>query len=160
MTRKATIKNPAAGQTVAIAGDVYRFVALGEDTDGKYAHWEAIVPPGGGPPPHTHSREDEGFFVVEGEMTFLIGAERLVACAGTFVNLPVGVPHAFRNDTSSQARLLITIAPAGLEKMFLEPGRPVPAGTRQANPPSQEEVERLVQTAPRYGVRIDLPGAS
>jgi uncharacterized cupin superfamily protein len=49
---------------------VYRFLATGEDTNGKYALWEAILPPGGGPPSHVHSRDEEGFHVLEGEITF------------------------------------------------------------------------------------------
>lgn len=57
-----TLRNPTQGRTVAVVGDVYRFLATGEDTDGKYALLEAIVPPGGSPPPHVHSREDEASF--------------------------------------------------------------------------------------------------
>ena len=50
MLHPPTIRKPAEGRTVAVVGDVYRFLATGEDTNGKYANWEAIVPPGGGPP--------------------------------------------------------------------------------------------------------------
>jgi hypothetical protein len=57
------------GRTIAVVGDVYRFPATGEGTNGKYALREAIVPPGGRPPPHGHSREEEGFYVLEGEIT-------------------------------------------------------------------------------------------
>ena len=46
-----TLKKPTEGRTIAVVGDVYRFLAIGEDTDGKYALWEALVPPGGGPSP-------------------------------------------------------------------------------------------------------------
>ena len=60
---------------------MYRFLATGEDTDGKYSLWDAIVTPGGGLPPHVHSREEEGFYVLEGEITFTIGGKRLVAGA-------------------------------------------------------------------------------
>src|SRR5437764_1283864 len=67
------IRKPADGRAIAVVGDVYRFLATGEDTDGKYALWEATVPPGGGPPPHVHSREEEGFYVLEGEITFRAG---------------------------------------------------------------------------------------
>ena len=74
----AVVRTPAEGRMVAVVGDVYRFLATGEDTDGKYALWEAIVPPGGGPPPHVHSREEEGFYVLGGEITFQIGAEKVV----------------------------------------------------------------------------------
>ena len=56
-----TIRKPNEGRTIAVVGDVYRFMATSEDTNGKYAMWEAIVPPGGGPPPHVHSREEESW---------------------------------------------------------------------------------------------------
>src|SRR5436189_40174 len=76
MSNKPTINTPPQGRTVAVVGDVYRFLATGEDTSGKYALWEAIVPPGGGPPPHVHSREEEGFYILEGEITFTIDGKR------------------------------------------------------------------------------------
>ena len=153
----ATIRKSAESRTIAVVGDVYRFLATGEDTNGKYALWEAIVPPGGGPPPHVHSREEEGFYVLEGEITFTIGDQRLVAGAGTFANLPVGTPHSFKNEGSKPARMLISVAPAGLEQMFFEVGQPVPAGATTAPPPTKEEVEKLLAVAPKYGVEIKLP---
>ena len=81
-----TLRTPAQGRTIAVVGDVYRFLVIGEDTNGRYAMWEAIVPPGGGPPPHVHSREEEGFYVLEGEITFTVNGEKVVATAGTFAN--------------------------------------------------------------------------
>src|SRR6266571_9457404 len=101
------IRTPAEGLTIAVVGDVYRFLATGDDTNGKYAMWEAIVPPGGGPPPHVHSREEEGFYILEGEITFQIGDERIVAGAGVFANMPVGTPHLFKNESSRPAKMLI-----------------------------------------------------
>jgi quercetin dioxygenase-like cupin family protein len=143
---------------VAVVGDVYRFLATGEDTGGKYAMWEAIVPPGGGPPPHVHSREEEGFYILEGEVRFQIGDERLVAAPGTFANMPVGTPHSFKNESDRPARMLITVAPAGLEEMFFEFGLPLAEGATTAPPPSMEEIEKLLSIAHRYGIEIRLPG--
>src|SRR3954453_14829111 len=100
------IRTPPQGRTIAVVGDVYRFLATSEDTDGKYAMWEAIVPPGGGPPPHVHSREEEGFYVLEGEITFQVGEERIIASTGTFANMPIGTPHSFKNEGGEPARLL------------------------------------------------------
>jgi quercetin dioxygenase-like cupin family protein len=151
------IRNPTEGRTVAVVGDVYRFLATGEDTNGKYAMWEAIVPPGGGPPPHVHSREEEGFYILEGEITFQIGDGRLVANAGTFANMSVGTPHSFKNEGSKPARMLISVAPAGLEKMFFECGVPVAQGTATTPPPTKAEFEKLLEIAPRYGIDIKLP---
>jgi quercetin dioxygenase-like cupin family protein len=151
-----TINTPPKGRTIAVVGDVYRFLATGEETDGKYALWEALVPPGGGPPPHVHSQEEEGFYVLEGEITFTIGDQRLVASAGTFANMPVGTPHSFKNESGRPARMLISVAPAGLEKMFFEVGVPLPEGSTTAPPPTKEEIEKLLAVAPSYGIEIKL----
>jgi quercetin dioxygenase-like cupin family protein len=156
MTHPPTLRQPNEGQTVAVVGDVYRFLATGDDTDGRYAMFEAVVPPGGGPPPHIHSREEESFYVLEGEITFQVGDARFVAKAGTFANMPVGSLHSFRNDTDRLARMIISVAPAGLEKMFLEVGQPVAFG-QQAPPPSKAEIDNLLAVAPSYGIEIRLP---
>ena len=152
------LKKPGVGRTVAVVGDVYRFLATGEDTNGKYALWEAIVPPGGGPPPHAHSREEEGFYVLSGELTFTINGEKIVAKAGMFANMPVGTPHSFKNEGRKPAKMLISVAPAGLEKMFFEFGVPLAEGATTALPPSQDEIEKLLKIAPKYGIEIRLPG--
>ena len=156
MTHPPTLRQPKEGQTVAVVGDVYRSMATGDDTDGRYAMFEACVPPGGGPPPHSHSREEESFYVLEGEITFQVGDERIVAKAGTFANMPVGSLHSFRNDTDRLARMIISVAPAGLEKMFLEVGQPVAFG-QHAPPPSKAEIDKLLAVAPSYGIEIRLP---
>jgi quercetin dioxygenase-like cupin family protein len=119
--------------------------------------WEAIVPPGGGPPPHVHSREEEGFYILEGEITLQVGDKRLVVTAGTFANMPVGTLHSFKNESGGSAKMLISIAPAGLEKMFFEVGVPVAQGATTAAPPTKEEIEKLLAVAPRYGIEIKLP---
>jgi quercetin dioxygenase-like cupin family protein len=153
-----TIRTPGEGRTVAVVGDVYRFLATGEDTNGKYALWEATVPPGGGPPPHVHSREEESFYVLDGEITFTVNGERIVARAGTFANMPVGTPHSFKNGSDRPAKMLISVAPAGLEKMFFESGVPLAEGATTTVPPTREEIEKLLAVAPRYGIEIRLPG--
>jgi quercetin dioxygenase-like cupin family protein len=157
MTNRATLRIARQGRTVAVVGDVYRFLATGEDTDGRYAMWEAIVPSGGGPPLHVHSREEEGFFIIEGEVTFTIDGERVVAKAGTFANMPVGIPHSFKNESSQTAKMLISVAPAGLEQMFFECGVPLAEGATTASPPTKEEIERFVAIAPSFGIELKLP---
>jgi quercetin dioxygenase-like cupin family protein len=155
--RKTIVKQHGEGRRIGIVGDVYRFLATGEETEGRYAQWEAIVPPGGGPPPHVHSREEEGFYILEGEITIQVGDERFVAIAGTFANMPVGRLHSFKNESGKPARMIITIAPAGLEQMFLEVGQPVADDATSAPPASQEEIEALLAVAPRYGIEIKVP---
>jgi quercetin dioxygenase-like cupin family protein len=155
---KPIIRPTTAGRTVAVVGDVYRFLATGEDTNGKYAMWEAIVPPGGGPPPHVHRREEEGFYILDGEITFTVNGEKVVAQAGVFVNMPVGTPHSFKNESARPAKMLISVAPAGLEQMFFEVGVLLAKGATTALPPTKDEIEKLLAVASRYGVEITLPG--
>jgi len=119
--------------------------------------WEAILPPGGGPPPHVHSREEEGFYVLEGEITFTINGEKVVATAGMFANMPVGTPHSFKNESGKPAKMLISVAPAGLEEMFFEVGVTLAEGATTAPPPRKEEIEKLLAIAPKYGIEIRLP---
>jgi quercetin dioxygenase-like cupin family protein len=157
MSMNPIVRTPAEGRTIAVVGDVYRFLATGEDTNGTYAMWEAIVPPGGGPPPHMHSREQEAFYILEGDITLQAGDKRIVAQAGMFANMPVGLPHSFKNESDRPAKMLISVAPAGLEQMFFEVGVPVAQGATTAAPPTKEEIEKLLAAAPKYGIEIMLP---
>ena len=142
---------------MAVVGDVYWFLATGDDTNGKYASWISVVQPGGGPPPHLHRREEEAFYVLEGEMTFYIEGKRTVLNAGMFANMPVGVAHHFKNESNGLAKMLVTVAPAGLEKMFFEFGVDVPPGSTTAVPPTQAEIQKLLTLAPSYGIEVLAP---
>jgi mannose-6-phosphate isomerase-like protein (cupin superfamily) len=154
---KPIIRSSQQGRTVSLVGDVYRFLATGEDTNSKYTLIEALVSPGGGPPPHVHSREEEGFYILEGEIAFTIDGKRVVATPGMFANMPVGTPHSFKNETNKPAKMLATVAPAGLEKMFMEIAVPLAEGATTALPPTKEDIEKLLAIAPKYGIEIRLP---
>src|SRR6476659_9651993 len=71
-------------------GDRYTFLVTGEQTGGAYFVMEALVPPGGGPPPHIHQNEDETFYVIEGQCRIMIGDRTVLARVGDFVNIPRG----------------------------------------------------------------------
>jgi len=157
MSHLPVLRNTNEGRTIAVVGDVYRFLATGDETNGRYALFEAHVPHGGGPPPHVHSREEEGFYILEGEITIQIGERRIVATAGMFANVPVGTPHSFKNESGRPARMLISVAPAGLENMFLEVGVPVAQGATSGPPITKAEIEKLAALAPKYGIEILLP---
>jgi hypothetical protein len=74
-----------------------------------------------------------------------------------FANMRVGTAHSFKNEGNQPARMLISVAPAGLEGMFVEFGVPLPEGSTTALPPTKEEIEKLLAVAPRYGIEIRLP---
>lgn len=157
MMHPATIRPANEGIRVAVVGDLYRYLATGDDTDGKYAMIDALIPPGGGPPPHIHHREEEAFFVLEGEISFFLNDEKIVAGPSTFLNMPIGSLHCFKNESDQPARMLITVAPAGLEKMFLEVGTVLTSPDDKPQPPTEEEIRKLLEVAPDYGVEIRLP---
>ena len=72
--------------------------------------------------------------------------------------MPVGTPHSFKNESGKPAKILISVAPAGLEQMFFEFGVLLADGATTALPPTKEEIEKLLAVAPRYGIEIVLPG--
>ena len=66
-----------------------------------------------------------------------------------YVNIPVGTVHSFKNESNRPAKMLILVAPAGLEQMFFEIGVPVEPGTVTAPPPSVAEIEKSLTLAPK-----------
>jgi mannose-6-phosphate isomerase-like protein (cupin superfamily) len=155
--RSATYVPPGEGESVWLLGDLYTFKAVSEDTDGAFALWETVSPPEGGPPPHLHHREDETFYVIEGEMEFLVGDDTVGAGAGSFVHIPKGTMHTFKNVGVAPARFVVTVIPGGFEKFFFEVGEPA---TDKSSPPLSEgppDVEKLVATAAKYNCEIPPP---
>ena len=75
-----------------------------------------------GPDPHVHQDEDDSFYVLDGELTFLLGDDEVAAPSGTFVLIPPGVLHTFVNHTDDPVRMLNIHAPAGFDRRLLEGG--------------------------------------
>jgi quercetin dioxygenase-like cupin family protein len=135
-------------------GDHYTFLVTGEETDGAYFAMEALVPPGGGPPPHIHTREDETFYVLEGEIEFRLGEDTVTAGQGDFVNVPRGTVHAFLNAGSETARLILTFTPAGIERFFEATLERAPNEAREVPDNVDEVAARYVAAAPDYGLEF------
>src|SRR5215469_8357115 len=85
-------------RSVWYSGHLMTFLATAEDTQGQFALIEAVARRGDVPPPHIHHREDETFYVLEGEMTFSVGGQTIKATPGTIVSLPRDVAHSFVID--------------------------------------------------------------
>lgn len=145
---------PGEGPAYSVVGDVYSIKATGADTGGACAVFEFLIPPGGGPPKHLHQREDEGFFILQGELTFFVGDDEYKAPNGSFVNAPRGLAHRFSNQGKTPARCLCIAAPSGLENFFMEVGRPLPNAAAAPFPVSDADVAKLLDAAPKYGLEI------
>jgi quercetin dioxygenase-like cupin family protein len=135
-------------------GDLYRFLVTGAETGGAYFAMEAIVPPGGGPPPHIHRNEDETFYIVEGECSLLLAEEWITAGAGDFVNVPRGTVHRFQNQGTEAMRMILTFTPAGIEKFFEETLERTLDPTAQIPDNVDAVAARYAAAAPRYGMEF------
>jgi quercetin dioxygenase-like cupin family protein len=150
-------------QHLAVVGDTYTVLVSGEQTGGRFAMLEMLIPPGGGPPPHRHDFE-ECFRVLEGSLEVRVrDLPPIHLEEGDTANIPANAPHSFRNPAQVSARLLCTAVPAGLEKFFAEFGDPVPTRTSPApvlsDAEREERLRRAMETAPRYGMEILPPPA-
>lgn len=145
---------PHQGTVVSVVGDVVVFKAEGKQTNGQYALFEITIEPQAGPPPHIHSREDESFYVLEGEVEFHLDGDTVVATSGTFLQSPKGQRHSFKVTGSQPAKMLCWATPAGIEQFFLEVGTVLDSPSISPPPVTPESIERMVATAPRYGITI------
>jgi quercetin dioxygenase-like cupin family protein len=157
--RRAIHVPPGEGTMLWVVGLLITFKMVGEDTFGKFALIEEIIPPEGGPPLHTHTREDETFYVLEGELEFMVGERTFLATTGSVVYGPRNIPHAFRNVGSAPSRMSVLITPAGLEELYEEVGKRV---TDSSSPPEgPPDIEKLLAVNQKYGLEIPPPpGAS
>ena len=141
-------------------GDIYSLLVTGKESNNVFFQFEAIVPEGGGPPPHVHSREDETFYIVSGSLEILLGDKTHLAKTGDFVYIPRGTVHRFKNVGSGPAVQLVTFSPAGIEKFFQEVF-PAVKDRKAAPPPVTEElIRKMNDAAPKYGLKFVPPPAA
>ena len=141
---------PDDGDFVDLAGVGVRFLIDAARSGGGFSCVEhPIAPRTLGSPIHTHTREDEYSFVLEGRIGLQLGDEVLEAHAGDLVFKPRGEPHAFWNATDQPARFLEIISPAGFEQYFAEAASMFP----KDGEPDMEEFARLCE---RYGLEMDF----
>jgi len=137
----------------------YRFMgiptmtrATGETTHGAFGmieHWD--MPVGFASPYHTHHREDECFYVLDGSVAIVCKGEWLKAGPGVFVYGPRDIPHGFKVIGERPARMLVMCTPAGFERFVLDQSTPI------AEPPSPPDMARMMMLAERHGIEIHGP---
>jgi mannose-6-phosphate isomerase-like protein (cupin superfamily) len=125
--------------------------AGGAQTGGAFSLIEWSAPAGFGPPLHLHGRDDEAFYLTEGEISVECGDKRFVAGPGDFTFLPRGIPHTFL-VTRGPVRGLVINAPAGFEDFVAEIG--CPAQRPGLPEPTEPDIARLAAVAGRYGHQI------
>jgi quercetin dioxygenase-like cupin family protein len=151
---------PQGGYSISILGGTYRIIIGSEQTNGAYTLIDMLIPPKGGPGPHSHAAFQEAYYVLDGEIMLSTKEKTYTATKGSYVNIPFNGPvHKFTNRKDKTAHMLCLITPAGMEKMFEEIGRPVAADTFLPPPPQMtpEELKRLQKIAEKYGQKLYPP---
>jgi quercetin dioxygenase-like cupin family protein len=115
---RKVLVGPDEGDYLPVLDIVHKITA--ESFEGSLTIEEWGLPPGMMIPPHTHTREDECNFVLEGELTCDVGGEIVVAPAGSYVLKPRNVPHALCNTGTGRVRVLEVLTPGGFESYFDE----------------------------------------
>ena len=145
---------PDDGEALWIWGALYTWKARGAQTSQAYSLCEVYGPSGFAAPLHLHEREGEGFYVVEGRVTLVLGDEQVQVSERSFGFAPPGVRHAFRFDSEARLVLLITPGAAGHEGLFAELGQPAPSPTLPPPPEAPPAPERTAAIAATHGTVI------
>jgi len=139
------------GERIWIVGDTMTLKATGESTAGSLVLLENLTTPGGGPPPHIHTHEDEFWYVLDGTFEIRIGNDVHTVGPGGFAYAPRGTLHNFRNTAETPSRVLVGFTPGGMEGFFRESGRPA-TDDGPAPPVDDDEIARTMTAAQKYGV--------
>ncbi len=141
------------GEALWFLGCLVTIKASRQTTAGRVAVIEHFAPRGSGSPLHLHHNEDEWFYVTDGELTFWVGGQIIVAGAGSFVYGPRNIPHTF-TVSSDTARFLLVTEPAGFESFVRSLSQP--ATELVIPPPATEppDVEAMTRLAAEYGIEI------
>lgn len=137
-------------------GSLVLIKASGKDTDKQFALVEVVEHEGAEAPLHVHHNEDEGFWILEGSLTFEVGDKTIQAEAGAFLFGPKDVPHRYTVNRGP-ARLLFILAPSGFEEFIRETSEPAPTPSlpsRPDAPPTDEKMEQLMPIVQKYAMEI------
>ena len=124
MNKKAITVKRGQGEVLSVMGADVRFLLEAEKTDHSFSLMEVVLPKDQGPPPHDHPW-DEAYFVLEGDVWFLVEDKEQVFSTGDFIYAPGGTLHAFRGAGDKPARVLVLDAPATAEAFFRDASREV-----------------------------------
>lgn len=128
----------------------------GTETGGTFCLFENRSSGPSQTPVHVHSDDDETIYVIDGEMTAIIAGQTSTAKKGEAIFLPRGIPHQLMNVAGAPAHYVLLCTPSGFEGFVAEAGR-LRSGKEKVTGPSAEEIGKLKEAAPKFGITL-LPG--
>ena len=143
---------PGEGRSLWVLGELVTYKVTSKQTGGAYSLFEVASRAGHGPRPHIQHREDECFYVLEGEYEFLEEGRVTRAGIGSLIYVPRGNLHTYRDVGEVPGRMLVSQTPGGLhERLFEELGEPVTTKSKASLLKGPPDVERI---ATKYGIEI------
>ena len=124
----------------------------GTDTGGAYCLLEVSLAPGMAVPRHTHTREDEVYFVLAGELEATVGDETFVLGPGDTLLAPRDIPHELRNSGNVENHYLLIFSPSGFEEFMMATAVPAPDNAVAPTEPPAVAVENVLELAASYGI--------
>ncbi len=153
---RSVISSPDTQAAIWFLGALSQVRLSGEQTGGTFSLADNLGRRGNASPVHVHDRDDETFFVLDGELRGFAGEDDYTAGPGTVAFLPRRLRHAYV-VTSATARFLALHAPVGFEQFAAEVGQPARAVTLPPPPAGPPDFAALAQAAARYGITILAP---
>jgi len=126
----------------------------GEDTGGKYCLLEVSLASGMSVPRHTHTREDEAWHVLAGELEVVVGNEVFVLGTGDTLIGPRNIPHQLRNSGDAENHYLLMFSPSGFEEFLKATAVPAPADAVAPTEPPAAALRNVLELAADYGIRF------
>ena len=126
----------------------------GADTGGAYCLLEVSLAPGMSVPRHTHTREDEAYYVLAGELEVIVGDETFVLWAGDTLMAPRDIPHQLRNSGKFENHYLLAFSPSGFEEFLKVTAVPAPDDAAAPTEPPAIPVRNVHQLATDYGIQF------
>lgn len=140
---KSKIIKDSEGDVLNVIGDIQTHKLVGSDTGNQLVEWVDNVEPGVGIPPHIHTKEDEIFRVVKGQVEIMVDGKTTILNEGDVAFAPKNIPHAWKVVGTEKAKMITSAFPAGIEHMFTELSK-LPAG-----PP---DFQKVTEICGRHGI--------
>ena len=152
--RAPSIKHQPKSQRYYFDVGIGSVCLSGADTGGVYCLLEASLAPGMGVPRHTHTREDEAYFVLTGELEVIVADKTFVLRAGDTLMAPRDVPHHIRNSGNVENHYLLIFSPSGLDQFLTATAIPAPKNAAAPTEPPPVTVEKVHQLANEFGIQF------
>lgn len=151
------IARPALSNSYWYIGTTLLSVLISsEQSGGAFSLVHGYEIQGAEPPPHTHTKEDESFFLIDGEIEYTAGGRVMQAKTGDWVFLPKNIQHSFKVRTP-KAQVLIHLSPGGFENYFIEMSEPAKEMGIPPMPQGPPDIEKILKTASKYGILFPKP---